>query len=170
MTGLAAAALDWTRDRLSSGSAAFLAALPLKVEEEGRLYVHADASAPAAWHYVEEADEALASMNATKAWATFCGHVHVPRLFGITAAAKVTAFRPLAGVPVPLMRARQWLAVLGAVGQPRDGDPRACYGMLDTVRGELTWVRVAYDAAAAAEKIRAAGLPEALALRLLRGR
>ena len=39
-----------------------------------------------------------------------------------------------AGVPVPLLRPRQWLAVLGAVGQPRDGDPAACYGMLDTAR------------------------------------
>ncbi|MBB5692944.1 metallophosphoesterase family protein [Muricoccus pecuniae] len=169
MNGMAAAAIDWTRERLSPEAAGFLARLPLDWEEEGRLYVHADASDPEAWHYVTDADAALASLNATDAWATFCGHTHVPRLFGITAAVKLTGFRPVPGVAVPLLRARKWVAVLGAVGQPRDGDPSACYGMLDTERSELTWHRVPYDAAAAAEKIREAGLPEVLALRLLRG-
>jgi diadenosine tetraphosphatase ApaH/serine/threonine PP2A family protein phosphatase len=64
----------------------------------------------------------------------------------------------------------EWLLNPGSVGQPRDGDPAACYGMLDTARAELTWVRVPYDVETAAEKIRAAGLPESLALRLHRGR
>jgi diadenosine tetraphosphatase ApaH/serine/threonine PP2A family protein phosphatase len=170
MNAAAEAAAAWTRGRLSPEASSFLAALPLEVEEEDRLYVHADASDPARWHYVVEAEDARRSLEATEAQATFCGHTHVPRLFGITAAAKLASFRPVPGVPVPLVRPRQWIAVLGAVGQPRDGDPAACYGMLDTARSELTWVRVPYDVAAAAEKIRAAGLPESLALRLHRGR
>lgn len=170
MNASAAAAIAWIRSRLSRESTEFLASLPLEVEEEGRLYVHADASDPAGWHYVTDADAARRSLEATTAQATFCGHTHVPALFGITAAAKLAAFRPVPGVAVPLLRPRQWLAVLGAVGQPRDGNPAACYGMLDTVRSELTWVRVPYDVEAAAEKIRAAGLPESLALRLHGGR
>ena len=169
MNPVAAAALAWTRDRLSAEAAGFLGSLPLAVEEEGRLYVHADASAPGRWIYVTGPEEARRSLEATEARTTFCGHTHVPRLFGITAAAKLTSFRPVPGVAVPLLPARQWLAVLGAVGQPRDGDPAACYGLLDAERSELTWLRVPYDAEAAAEKIRAAGLPESLALRLLRG-
>ena len=170
MNAAAEAAMAWTRDRLSAEAADFLDSLPLEAEDEDRLYVHADASAPDRWNYVFEAEEARRSLEATGAQATFCGHTHVPRLFGITAAAKLAAFTPVPGVSVPLLRPRQWLAVLGAVGQPRDGDPAACYGMLDTARSELTWVRVPYDVAAAAEKIRAAGLPESLALRLHRGR
>jgi diadenosine tetraphosphatase ApaH/serine/threonine PP2A family protein phosphatase len=170
MNAAAEAAAAWTRGRLSSEAAGFLASLPLEVWEEDRLYVHADASDPGRWRYVFEAEDARRSLEATDAQATFCGHTHVPRLFGITAAAKLASFTPVPGVPVPLLRPRQWLAVLGAVGQPRDGDPAACYGMLDTARGELTWVRVPYDVAAAAGKIRAAGLPESLALRLHRGR
>jgi diadenosine tetraphosphatase ApaH/serine/threonine PP2A family protein phosphatase len=59
--------------------------------------------------------------------------------------------------------------VLGAVGQPRDGNPEACYALLDEERDELTYVRVPYDAAAAAEKILDAGLPPCLAARLLQG-
>jgi diadenosine tetraphosphatase ApaH/serine/threonine PP2A family protein phosphatase len=169
MNPVAEAAIAWTRTRLSAEAAAFLASLPLEAEEEDRLYVHADASAPARWRYVLEAEDARRSLEATEAQATFCGHTHVPRLFGITAAAKLTGFTPVAGVPVPLLRPRQWLAVLGAVGQPRDGNPAACYGMLDTARAELTWVRVPYDAETAAEKIRAAGLPLRLAARLITG-
>jgi diadenosine tetraphosphatase ApaH/serine/threonine PP2A family protein phosphatase len=170
MNGAAEAAMAWTRSRLSAEAADFLASLPLEVWEEDRLYVHADASDPGRWRYVLEAEDARRSLEATEAQATFCGHTHVPRLFGITAADKLASFRPVPGVPVPLARPRQWIAVLGAVGQPRDGDPAACYGLLDTARGELTWVRVPYDVAAAAEKVRAAGLPESLALRLHRGR
>jgi diadenosine tetraphosphatase ApaH/serine/threonine PP2A family protein phosphatase len=170
MNATAEAAIAWTRSRLSAEAADFLDALPLEVWEEDRFYVHADASDPGRWRYVLEAEDARRSLEATEAQTTFCGHTHVPRLFGITAAAKLASFQPVPGVPVPLLRPRQWLAVLGAVGQPRDGDPAACYGMLDTARGELTWVRVPYDVAAAAEKIRAAGLPESLALRLHRGR
>lgn len=170
MNAAAEAAMAWTRSRLSAEAAGFLDALPLEAWEEDRLYVHADASDPGRWRYVLEAEDARRSLEATDAQATFCGHTHVPRLFGITAAAKLASFRPVPGVPVPLVRPRQWLAVLGAVGQPRDGDPAACYGMLDTARAELTWVRVPYDVETAAEKIRAAGLPESLALRLRRGR
>ena len=170
MNAAAEAAVAWTRSRLSAEAAGFLASLPLETWDEDRLYVHADASDPGRWRYVLEAEDARRSLEATEAQATFCGHTHVPRLFGITAADKLTSFRPVAGVSVPLLRPRQWLAVLGAVGQPRDGNPAACYGMLDTARSELTWVRVLYDVAAAAEKIRAAGLPEALALRLYGGR
>jgi diadenosine tetraphosphatase ApaH/serine/threonine PP2A family protein phosphatase len=170
LNATAEAALAWTRTRLSAEAAAFLASLPLEVEEEDRLYVHADASDPADWRYVFEAEDARRSLEGTEARATFCGHTHVPRLFGITAAAKLTSFTPVPGVPVPLLRPRRWLSVLGAVGQPRDGNPAACYGMLDTARAELAWVRVPYDVETAAEKIRAAGLPESLALRLHRGR
>ena len=166
---VAAAAIAWTRQQLSPESLAFLKALPLEEEDEDRLYVHADASDPHAWHYVTDQEEARRSLAGTHQRLTFCGHTHVPRLFGITATEKLTAFRPVGGVPVPLPRPRRYLAVLGAVGQPRDGDPAACYGLFDTVASQLTWQRVPYDATAAADRIRDAGLPVSLANRLLRG-
>ena len=169
LNATAAAAIAWTRQQLAPEALAFLKALPLEVEEEDRLYVHADASDPAAWRYVTEQEEARRSLVATTQRLTFCGHVHTPRLYGITATDKLTAFRPTAGMAVPLPRPRQWLAVLGAVGQPRDGDPAACWGMLDAANSQFTWHRVPYDVAAAAEKIRDAGLPESLAARLYRG-
>jgi diadenosine tetraphosphatase ApaH/serine/threonine PP2A family protein phosphatase len=166
----AAAAVDWTRGRLDAAALGFLRGLPLVIEEEDRLFVHADASAPDAWHYVLDADAALRSLEATGQRLTFCGHTHLPRLFGITAASKLMSFQPVAGVPVPLRRPRHWLAVLGAVGQPRDGNPAACYGIFDTKSQEMSWQRVPYDVEAAAAAIRAAGLPDSLATRLYGGR
>lgn len=170
MTADAAAAAAWTRGVLEPQAKTFLDALPLEAEEDDRLFVHADGAAPAKWHYIRDAEDARASMDATRSRVTFCGHVHVPALYGLTAAAKLVSFRPVAEIPVPLMRPRHWLAVLGAVGQPRDGDPAAAYAIYDTASSDLTTVRVPYDVAAAAGKIRSAGLPDRLASRLFQGR
>ena len=59
--------------------------------------------------------------------------------------------------------------MLGAVGQPRDRNPAACYALLDTDKCALTYIRVPYEMATAAEKILKAGLPPLLAARLLQG-
>jgi diadenosine tetraphosphatase ApaH/serine/threonine PP2A family protein phosphatase len=125
---------------------------------------------PARWNYIRDAEDARRSLDAVPSRIVLCGHVHVPALYGLTAAAKLVSFRPVTAVPVPLTRPRRWLAVLGAVGQPRDGDPAAAYAMLDTAANEIATIRVPYDIAAAAAKIAAAGLPDALATRLFRGR
>lgn len=165
----AAAAAAWTRSVLDADAKAWLETLPLDVEEEDRLYVHADAHDPPRWIYVRDAEDARRSLDAVPARIVLCGHTHVPALYGLTAAAKLVSFTPVAGVGVPLLRPRRWLAVLGAVGQPRDGDPAAAYAMLDTAASDYTLLRVPYDAEATGAKIRAAGLPERLATRLLRG-
>lgn len=170
MTALAAEAMAWTRRCLTPVQKAFLAGLPLTAEAEGCLFVHAEASAPARWRYVTDAEEARRSMEATHAHATICGHVHRPALYSLGDTGKLIAFRPVPGAPVPLLHGRRWLAVLGAVGQPRDGNPAACYLTLDTDRPTATWQRVPYDVATAAAKIRAAGLPDDLAERLFHGR
>jgi diadenosine tetraphosphatase ApaH/serine/threonine PP2A family protein phosphatase len=170
MNADAAAAAAWTRNALDAEAKAWLAALPMEVEEEDRLYVHADASDPRRWIYVRDAEDARKSLDAVTARLVFCGHVHVPALFGLTAAAKLVTFRPVPDVAVPLPRPRRWQAVLGAVGQPRDGDPAACYGIYDEAGSAFALHRVPYDVVAASEKVRAAGLPESLATRLLRGR
>jgi diadenosine tetraphosphatase ApaH/serine/threonine PP2A family protein phosphatase len=82
----------------------------------------------------------------------------------------MTSFVPTSGVPVQLSGGRRWLAVLGSVGQPRDGNPAAAFAMLDTSSGEITYCRVPYDIEAAAGRIRENGLPHRLADRLFVGR
>jgi diadenosine tetraphosphatase ApaH/serine/threonine PP2A family protein phosphatase len=71
---------------------------------------------------------------------------------------------------VQLLPGRRWLAVVGSVGQPRDGNPAASFAMFDTLSREITYCRVAYDVEAAAMRIRESGLPLWLADRLSIGR
>ena len=170
MNAEAQTAIDWTRDRLSAAQRRFLAELPLALEEEDRLYVHSEASQPARWHYVQAAPDAARSMIATKAHVTFCGHIHRPTLYSMSATAKMTSFVPVTGVPINLLKGRQWLAVLGSVGQPRDRNPAAAFVLYDTATHEITYCRVPYDVEAAAQRIRDAGLPLWLAERLFQGR
>jgi diadenosine tetraphosphatase ApaH/serine/threonine PP2A family protein phosphatase len=166
----ARAAIRWTRTALSEHQRAFLAGLPLAHESDDRLYVHANAWAPADWDYVLGPMEAWRSMARTRCRVTFCGHVHVPALYHVSASGRVGSFTPVANVGVPLTRSRRWLVVLGSVGQPRDGDPAAAYALFHGEHSVLTVVRVPYDFDAAARKIREAGLPLRLAERLLEGR
>ncbi len=166
----ATAAIAWTRNALSPEDRAFLDALPMEVEEEDRLYVHGDAATPERWIYVRDAEDARRSLEGCTARLVFCGHVHAPAIYGLTATAKLVPFKPVTGVAVPLLRPRRWQVVCGAVGQPRDGDPAAAWHLFDTTTSEVTLHRVPYDVLAASEKIRQAGLPESLATRLLRGR
>ena len=170
MNAEAQAAIEWTRGRLSAPQRRFLAELPLKRQDGDRLYVHSEASHPARWQYVRSTADAARSIEATDAHVTFCGHIHKPALYSMSAAAKLTSFIPTSETPVQLLGGRRWLAVLGSVGQPRDGNPAAAYAMLDTRSQEITFCRVPYDVVAAADRIRANGLPHWLADRLLIGR
>jgi diadenosine tetraphosphatase ApaH/serine/threonine PP2A family protein phosphatase len=170
MNAEAQAAIEWTRGRLSAGQRRFLAELPYELWDDDRLYVHSEANNPERWRYVQNATDAARSIIATEAHASFCGHIHRPALYSMSATAKMTSFIPTADVPVQLLGGRQWLAVLGSVGQPRDGNPAAAFAMFDTRTEEIRYCRVPYDIEAAAQRIRENGLPHWLADRLLVGR
>jgi diadenosine tetraphosphatase ApaH/serine/threonine PP2A family protein phosphatase len=170
MNAEAQAAIEWTRGRLGAIQRRFLAELPLTLQEDDRLYVHSEASSPARWRYVQGTPDAARSILAASAQITFCGHIHRPALYSMSAAAKMTSFVPTSGISVQLLNGRRWLAVLGSVGQPRDGDPAASFAMFDTRSREITYCRVPYDVEAAAKRIRENGLPLWLADRLSVGR
>ena len=170
MNAEAQAAMEWTRGRLSAEQRRFLAELPMSIGDDDRLFVHAEASSPPRWRYVQSSADAARSMIATEAQVTFCGHIHRPALYSMSATAKMTSFTPTANMPIQLLRGRQWLAVVGSVGQPRDGDPAASFVTFDTKSRELTYCRVPYDVEAAAQRIRDNGLPPWLAQRLSMGR
>ena len=162
-------AIAWTRKRLPKRQVDFLDALPLSVREDDRLYVHASAAAPERWTYVTGRRQAAQCIEATDASIIFCGHVHEQKLYYTGAAGYPMPFRPVPGTPIPTARHRQWLAIVGSAGQPRDRNTAACYALADLARARITFFRVPYDYGTAAQKIRAAGLPERLARRLERG-
>lgn len=166
----AADAVEWTRARLDEAERRFLADLPLTARVGDALLVHASAWRPKSWPYITTAQDAARSLAATDAALTFVGHVHRQSLYYRGADGSAQVFQPTAGVAIPLATGRRWLASIGSVGQPRDGNPAAGYALLDTARRTLTFHRVAYDWSAAAEKIRRGGLSPSLADRLGVGR
>lgn len=158
--------IDWTRARLTETHRSFLGGLPLTLERGSCLYVHANAWDPGRWEYLTGAYDAGRSFRATHRRHTFCGHVHRPTLYHLSPSGTVSHFDPVPATGIPLGSRRQWLAIAGSVGQPRDGIPAASYAVFDDATAVLTFYRVPYDAEEAARKVRAAGLPEALGRRL----
>jgi diadenosine tetraphosphatase ApaH/serine/threonine PP2A family protein phosphatase len=161
--------IDWTVDRLTAPQKLFLGELPLTQTEDDILFVHASANDPQDWIYVTSEAKAMPSFRVTTARLIFCGHVHRPQLYSRDLAGKISGHEMRFGLPVPLIRSRRWLGVIGSVGQPRDGSSLAGYAVLDKAKNEITFRRVGYDSATTARKVRAAGLPEALASRLIKG-
>jgi len=169
MNRLAMAAILWTREQLHAPHREFLRGIALSHSEEDRLYVHASARNPRGWEYVTDPTSAEGCLRATAAPLVFVGHVHVPALWRLALDGTACLHHPEAGIELPLSRSKNWLCVIGSVGQARDGLPAAAYALLDTDRRSLTFERAPYDHFAAARKLREAGLPLALAERLVRG-
>jgi diadenosine tetraphosphatase ApaH/serine/threonine PP2A family protein phosphatase len=164
----------WTHDQLNPDQRAWIAGLPLTLQLDNILFVHASVNEPHLWRYVYDERAAKASLDAAadrpEVRYVFGGHVHAQTLYYRGTGDGLMAFTPRPGVAVPVPRHRQWLGTVGSVGQPRDGNTQAMYCTFDTDRAQLTFHRVAYDYVAAANAIRRAGLPHFFADRLETGR
>jgi diadenosine tetraphosphatase ApaH/serine/threonine PP2A family protein phosphatase len=161
--------VDWTRQRLDEHQLRFLARLPFTEQRDDMLFVHANAWAPPEWAYIRTRGDAVRSLQGTPCRHTFCGHMHEPRLYNLAPTGKAGEFVPVAGIAIPVPPHRQWLVIPGSAGQPRDGNPAACYALFDSAQALLTFHRVPYDFELAGAKIRAAELPQRLALQLADG-
>ena len=140
-----------------------LAALPATLELADVTLCHGSLRDPF-WEYVTSARAAVASLAVANTAHCCAGHTHVPRLFREEGAGMG---RVRYDTPYPL--APRAFANPGSVGQPRDGDPRAAYGVLDLDQGTITFHRVAYDVAETQRRIQRRGLPAILAERLAFG-
>ena len=172
---LGAMTAAWTYQQLPPHCRRFLAQLPMSQRFDHMLLVHASAHQPGEWRYVDNERSAQQCLDAAttegnQATHVFVGHVHEQALYYQGTGRQLMPFAPTPGVPVPLPKHRSWVATIGAVGQPRDGDTRAMYAIYDDLLGRITFHRVAYDHSAAAVAIRKAGLPEFFASRLEEGR
>lgn len=164
----------WTHRQLTPAQREWMTKLPLTLQQNNVLFVHASVNDPELWRYVYDQRAAKASLDAAASWPdvryVFGGHVHLQTLYYRGTGDGLMAFAPQPGIAVPVPKHRQWLGTVGSVGQPRDGDTRAMYSLLDTERAQLTFHRVAYDHFAAASAIRRTGLPDFFADRLEVGR
>ena len=163
----AASAAVWTRENISADSLDYLRGLePAAPGGEIGLY-HASPRDPV-WEYVLSTWQAGECMDSMGPRIGAIGHSHVALFF----------FRgegmPVEGAPAPAGTERdlsegKWLLNPGGVGQPRDGDSRAAWLLVDTDAWTASWRRVEYPIDEAAEAIQAAGLPSVLADRLYAG-
>jgi diadenosine tetraphosphatase ApaH/serine/threonine PP2A family protein phosphatase len=160
----AAATARWTAEVLEEEPRAFLESLePQSVQGDTGLY-HASPRDPI-WEYVLTPGAALGSLGATEHALILVGHSHVALRFGVEQLVLAPCEE---GTTIDLARER-WLLNPGSVGQPRDGDRRAAYLMLDFEANRAEYRRVDYPVERTQEEIRAAGLPDILAERLAHG-
>jgi predicted phosphodiesterase len=163
----AAAAARWTRETIAKESLDFLHGLaPSDPEREIGLY-HASPRDPV-WEYVLSGWQADECMDLMERRVGAIGHSHVALWFHRDDAGKVGAGQAMAGLERDLTDGK-WLINPGGVGQPRDGDARAAWLLLDTGGWTATWRRVPYPIDEAARAIVDAGLPRVLAERLYTG-
>ncbi|MGZ8515363.1 MAG: metallophosphoesterase family protein [Candidatus Limnocylindrales bacterium] len=165
----ARSAMEWTRGVISSRTRSWLADLPERRESDGFTLVHGSGRDPI-WEYVTSSTAAHASLAAMDTTHGINGHTHIPVAY-LVVGDRVGRLGPARGANDAAVNLGSGRLLLnpGSVGQPRDGDPRASYLILDTGAGTATWHRVAYDIAAVGAAMRAAGLPRRLAERLQHG-
>jgi len=163
----AAAAARWTQEAIAEETMAYLKGLkPSDAARDPALY-HASPRDPV-WEYVLSTWQADECMDLMDARVAAIGHSHVALWFHRDEDGKVGGSTADAGGELDLSAGR-WLVNPGGVGQPRDGDPRAAWLLLDTSTWTAEWRRVEYPIDEAARAIEDAGLPRGLAERLYSG-
>jgi predicted phosphodiesterase len=163
----AALAAYWTREVIRPETREYLLSLSPQSQAEGVGLFHASPRDPI-WEYVLSALAAELCFDATDFRISFIGHSHVALSFHRPEGQPATGTTRREGAQVDL-RSGEWLVNPGSTGQPRDGDARAAWLMLDTGAWTATWRRAEYDIAGAQGAIRAANLPDSLAERLQYG-
>lgn len=164
----ARAAAEWTADTLDPARLDVLRALPkgpLQVNG-GEIEICHGAPFDEDYYVFDDQDASRAADAASRRICLF-GHTHLPAVYATAQDPVVASDDPPDELKLPM--AGPVLLNVGSVGQPRDGDPRAAYGLFDQEQGRIRLRRVPYDVKAAQEAILKAGLPPWLAIRLERG-
>ena len=155
-------------EQVSEDQMKWLRNLPISADLDPMTLSHAALNAPGNFHYIDDVDSAKAHFAVQTTFVSFQGHTHVPVIWEEGPAGEVVCFttsdKPL------LLNARNRYAVnVGSVGQPRDGDPRACYALYDYQSRLLLHRRVEYDISRARTRFKKANLPAFNAGRLKKG-
>jgi len=163
----ARAAAEWTAERLHPAQSRYLSGLPLVREHLGAVLVHASPEDPEEWPYLVSPGDGVRAFAAFSTPLCFVGDSHLPAVWIRYEDGRVDFARGAARLT--LGPEERYLINVGSVGQPRDGDPRAAWGLLDTARRSFEVRRVPYDVDGVARTIRKVGLPPELGDRLLAG-
>ncbi len=164
---IAKTAIEWTARRITQSHKEFLKTLPLIQKHNTIALVHATPNQPEAWNYIFSFKEASLSFNYYNHQICFIGHSHKPVAFVEDEEGEISI---LLDTSFTLSDSHRYIINAGSVGQPRDGDPRAAYGIYNTDDARFTLKRVPYSIEHTQKKIVEAGLPPFLASRLTSGR
>jgi diadenosine tetraphosphatase ApaH/serine/threonine PP2A family protein phosphatase len=165
----AAYVVRWTQEHLTPQNLTYLKARPSQLEQGDYHLVHASPREPI-WEYITDVNVAEDNFGLMHEPYCLVGHTHVPILFIKDARKNVRATYPNFGVPITLKHNQRYIINPGSVGQPRDGDPRAAYAILDTTTPTWTPYRVDYNIKATQDKMRVLKIPGRLVDRLEYGR
>ena len=163
----AAVSARWTASVLEPGARSYLERLEPRGERLGIGLYHASPRDPV-WEYVLSAEVAASCILVADEATVLVGHTHVALAFAL-GDGRLTGGLALDGTELDLAENERWLVNPGSVGQPRDGDPRAAYLVLDLDARRAVFRRVPYDVERTQREIRERGLPESLATRLEHG-
>lgn len=161
----AAEAVNWTRKQLTEDDRQWLRDLKYTRMVTNFTIVHATLDGPQRWGYVFDKLAAAASLTYQNTSVCFFGHTHVPVAFMKDSVVRGGTYSKFKTEP-----GKKYFVNVGAVGQPRDNNPKCAYVVYDADEGTIEIRRLDYDIATAQKKILAAGLPERLAERLAYGR
>lgn len=165
MNPIAAFALQWTREQLDDDQRLWLKQLRMVRQVADYTIVHSTLDQPVNWNYVTNRFDAMSNFAYQFTQLCFHGHTHVPKVY-----VKTDKVREVTPDSVKIEPNAKYFINAGSVGQPRDGDPRACYAIYDSENKMIIFRRIDYDMATTQKKILDAGLPEMLAERLAEGR
>lgn len=162
-------AIYWTRAQLSPENFQWLYSLPYTHVHEAHeaAYFHSAPIRPSGFYYVVQTKDALAHTavyDKLKAF-NFVGHSHLPNQYMIND----KKAKDVTGRALTAKKNRKFIVNVGSVGQPRDRDPRLCFGVFDSDAMSFNHVRLEYNIASAAAKIQKAGLDQKFAKRLFVG-
>jgi diadenosine tetraphosphatase ApaH/serine/threonine PP2A family protein phosphatase len=140
----------------------------MKLSRTHAVFTHASLDSPEEWPYLVDVESALLHFLAQQIPLCFVGHTHRPMVINWQNKSKLEVLIPTQE-QIQLSRSGKTTINVGSVGQPRDGDPRACYVLYFPHTHHVEFRRIPYDVKSAQKAIRKAGLPPFAAKRLAQG-
>jgi len=160
-------AITWNAEQMEGRCIEYLGSLPMRQSQGDLTLVHANPKDPEGWNYIFSLWDAEINFPYFEGAFCFVGHSHQPVAVGLDGEGGVNL---IPGDVISVEEGFRYLVNVGSVGQPRDGNPAACFGLLDTDRGQFSFIRVPYELGVTQRKMVEAGLPRPLVERLAEGR
>jgi predicted phosphodiesterase len=162
-------AIEWTSQNLKKESQTFLEALPFKATKPSMTLVHATPYEPNMWYYITSLEEAAFNYQFFDTQLCLVGHTHIPIIIVLDKEKELYVHQDSV-IHLEDIKESRLLINVGSVGQPRDRNPKSCYGIFDSDAGEFTYRRVSYNIEKTQAKMKKIKMPEFLINRLQDGR